>query len=212
MRILNVEWKWNVPNTLSLLRIALVPCFTVLYMRHLDVWAFVVLLISGATDCFDGYLARRLGQVTDCGKLLDPLSDKLTQVMVVICLTTRYPEMLPLTVICFTKELCQGIGGMILLRNHCEVRGAKWFGKVSTVVFYGCMLAIVLWHDRLLQNAPWALILLVLLDGLTMLCAFIGYLRLFIQIHRESRTKGGTAVPGPASDDSPVSEQEPEKG
>ena len=41
------------------------------------------------------------------------------------------------------------IGGIILLRNRSSVRGSKWFGKVSTVVFYACMLAMVLWHDTM---------------------------------------------------------------
>ena len=139
MQVLNVSWKWNVPNSLSLLRLALVPAFAVLYLMQRDLWAFALLAVSGLTDCLDGFIARRFNQITDCGKLLDPLADKLTQVTVVICLTTRYPQVLPLTIICFVKELCQGIGGIILLRGRCEVRGAKWFGKVSTVVFYrGC--------------------------------------------------------------------------
>ncbi len=183
MRILNVEWKWNIPNALSLLRLALIPCFSVLYICRQDLWAFAALLLSGVTDMLDGFLARRLGQVTDCGKLLDPLADKLTQVMVVICLTTRYREVLPLTVVCFVKELCQGVGGLILLREHCAVRGAKWFGKVSTVTFYGCMLAVVLWKD-----APDAVVIvLVGLAAAAMLGAFFGYLGLFFRIRREER-------------------------
>ena len=181
MQVFNVPWKWNVPNALSLLRLALVPTFSVLYLLQLDHWAFVALALSGVTDFLDGFIARRFDQITDCGKLLDPLADKLTQVMVVVCLTTRYRELLPLTIICFVKELCQGVGGMILLRSGCQVRGSKWFGKVATVVFYLCMLALVLWHDRL---AMWMVATLVAIASLTMLVAFAGYFRLFIQIHR----------------------------
>ncbi|MBQ5840342.1 MAG: CDP-alcohol phosphatidyltransferase family protein [Clostridia bacterium] len=196
MQLFNIEWKWNVPNALSVLRIVLIPCFAVLYLLHLDGWAFGVLLLSGLTDCFDGYLARRLNQITDCGKLLDPLSDKLTQVVVVVCLTTRYPELLPLTVLCFVKELCQGIGGVILLRKNAAVRGSMWFGKVSTIVFYVCMLCIVLWHDIMSVHLFW---LLVVLAGLCTLLAFIGYVYLFIKICRAEKL-----VNDPAAD--------PEKG
>ena len=133
MQAFNVQWKWNVPNALSLLRLALVPTFSVLYLLQLDYWAFGALALSGITDFLDGFIARRFNQITDCGKLLDPLADKLTQVMVVVCLTTRFRELLPLTVICFIKELCQAVGGMILLHSGCQVRGSKWFGKVATV-------------------------------------------------------------------------------
>lgn len=191
MQILNVEWKWNVPNALSVLRMALIPVFMTLYLLGLDEWAFGVLLVSGLSDCVDGYLARRLNQITDCGKLLDPLSDKLTQVAVVVCLSVRYRELLPLTVLCFVKELCQGIGGVILLRKNTAVRGSMWFGKVSTVVFYVCMLCIVLWHDEM---APWLLIGLVALAGLTTLLAFIGYFYLFITICRAEKADDASAA------------------
>lgn len=193
MQLFNVEWKWNVPNALSVLRILLIPCFMTLYLLKLDNWAFVVLLVSGLSDCVDGYLARRLNQITDCGKLLDPLSDKLTQVAVVVCLNTRYPALLPLTILCFVKELCQGIGGVILLRKNTAVRGSMWFGKVSTVVFYVCMLCIVLWHDVM---GAWLLWGLVSLAGLTTLLAFLGYFYMFIKIYREEKARaGGQADP-----------------
>lgn len=187
MRILNIPWKWNIPNALSLLRIALVPAFLALYLTHNDTWAFGVLLLSGVTDMLDGFIARRFNQITDCGKLLDPLSDKLTQVAVVIALTTRYGELLPLAVLCFIKEACQAVGGVILLRRRCEVRGSKWFGKLSTVVFYACMLALVLFPNMSL-TVEWVLIAVV---GVCMLLSFLGYLQMFITIHRSTLPKKG---------------------
>ncbi len=202
MQILGVEWKWNIPNALSVLRILLVPVFMTLYLLHRDGWAFGVLLLSGVTDCLDGVIARRFNQITDCGKLLDPVSDKLTQVAVVVCLATRYPELLLLAGLCLVKELCQAIGGLILLKKRSAVRGSKWFGKLSTVVFYGCMLAIVLWSDSLPVPALWGL---VGLAGLCMLMAFIGYLRIFIQIYVTER-----AAMHQAAASTPAAE--PEKG
>ena len=186
MQILNVEWKWNIPNALSVFRIALIPLFLVLYLMPgvADEWAFLTLLVSGLTDMADGFIARRFNQITDCGKLLDPLSDKLTQVAVVVALTTRYTEILPLAILCFIKEGCQAIGGIILLKKNNPVRGSKWFGKVSTIVFYVCMLALVLWQDGMSSVVKWALIGVA---GLCMLLAFLGYLQMFIQIHREER-------------------------
>lgn len=185
MQILNVEWKWNIPNALSVLRIVLIPVFMTLYLLYFDIWAFAVLLVSGLTDAVDGFVARRFNMITDCGKLLDPLSDKLTQVAVVVCLTTRYTELLPLTVLCFAKELFQAIGGILLLKKNVQAQGARWFGKVSTVLFYATMLVIVLWYDALAANAPWVLWLLVSLVGISMLCAFVGYLHIFIHIRRD---------------------------
>lgn len=180
MQILNVTWKWNVPNALSVVRILLIPVFLVLYLNHMDRWAFGVLVLSGVTDMMDGFIARHFNQITDCGKLLDPISDKLTQVAVVIALATRYLELLPLAILCFIKETCQGIGGAIMLKRRSAVRGSKWFGKVSTVVFYTSMSALVLF--KLSGTVRW---LLVAAAGSCMLAAFIGYLRIFIQVSRE---------------------------
>ncbi|MBQ3203226.1 MAG: CDP-alcohol phosphatidyltransferase family protein [Clostridia bacterium] len=182
MQILNVTWKWNVPNALSVLRILLVPVFLLLYLSRMDQWAFGVLVLSGVTDMLDGIIARRFNQITDCGKLLDPLSDKLTQVAVVIALATRYQELLPLAVLCFVKELCQAIGGAIMLKRQSAVRGSKWFGKVSTVVFYASMSALVLFDLSGLFR--W---LLVALAGSCMLVAFVGYLRIFVEVSREGK-------------------------
>ncbi len=190
MQILNVQWKWNIPNALSVLRILLIPPFLVLYLLGYDNWAFGALLLSGITDMLDGFIARRFNQITDCGKLLDPLSDKLTQVSVVVALTTRYQELVPLAVLCLIKEVCQAIGGILLLRRRSEVRGSRWFGKLSTIVFYVCMLVMVLWRDQL--SAP-VKGLLVGTAGLFMLLAFIGYCRLFLQIRREESAESPSA-------------------
>lgn len=180
MQILNVTWKWNVPNALSVVRILLIPVFLVLYLSHMDRWAFGVLVLSGVTDMLDGFIARHFNQITDCGKLLDPISDKLTQVAVVIALATRYTELWPLAGLCFVKETCQGIGGAIMLKRRSAVRGSQWFGKMSTVVFYAGMSVLVLF--KLSGAIRW---LVVAIAGGCMLVAFFGYLRIFIQVSHE---------------------------
>ena len=72
----------NVPNTLSLIRVCLVPIFvaTLLFMRNIEIWGFivpaVVYVITGLTDMLDGKIARKYNLVTDFGKFIDPLADK----------------------------------------------------------------------------------------------------------------------------------------
>ncbi len=184
MQILGITWKWNIPNALSVLRLVLIPVFAVLYLTEHSNWAFGVLLFSGITDLLDGVIARKCHMITDCGKLLDPLADKLTQVAVLVCLAVRYHNLLPLMGLCLVKEGCQAIGGIILLRNRSAVRGSKWFGKVATVVFYACMLALVLWEKVMSPTVAW---IIIGVAGVTMLAAFLGYMRLFIIIYRAER-------------------------
>jgi cardiolipin synthase len=170
-----LKFVWNIPNVLSLVRLALLPVFVVLYFTdHLE-WAVVALLFSGLTDLFDGMIARRLNQITEIGKLLDPIADKLTQIAVLVCLMIRYNELLPLAVICLTKETLQAIGGWILLSKNATIRASKWFGKVSTFLFYGVMLAIVIWHDTM---PPLVLFVLIALVAAMMIFAFFKYIAL----------------------------------
>ncbi|MBE6767805.1 MAG: CDP-alcohol phosphatidyltransferase family protein [Ruminococcaceae bacterium] len=181
MKSINVTWQWTVPNVLSLVRIALIPVFALLYLNSnahpaLLWWAFAVVVVSGLTDLFDGWIARRFNQISEAGKLLDPLADKLTQLTVVICLATQFHELVWLMALCLLKEAAQVIGGLLLLRRGDEVRGSQWFGKICTFVFYSAMAAIVLFDDM-----PSAVrIGLVVLVGVLMLITFFGYLSTYI--------------------------------
>lgn len=184
-----LKFVWNIPNVLSLLRIVLLPIFVVLYFNDLLKWALFVLLLSGLTDLFDGVIARRCNQITEIGKLLDPLADKLTQITVLMSLVVRYTALIPLAVICLIKEALQAIGGWILLSRNATIRGSKWFGKIATFLFYAVMLLIVLWADM----PPVVLGVLVLLVAATMLFAFFKYLQLYFKLRKEM-TATKTAV------------------
>ena len=67
----------TVPNALSALRLLGVPFFLWLILTHHDGWALVLLMVSGFTDYLDGKIARRYGQISPLGKLLDPAADRL---------------------------------------------------------------------------------------------------------------------------------------
>ncbi len=81
---------WTLPNAVSLLRLLGVPLFLWLVLGpEADVWALIVLLVSGFTDWLDGYLARRLNQTSKVGEILDPVADRLYILAVVIGLAFR---------------------------------------------------------------------------------------------------------------------------
>ena len=76
----------TVPNVISLVRLLLVPVFALLIVRGHDGWAVAVLAVSGASDWLDGVLARRLGQVSRLGQLLDPAADRLFIIVTLLAL------------------------------------------------------------------------------------------------------------------------------
>lgn len=181
----------TIPNALSVLRILLIPVFVYFYAAadsetHIYyLYAVLALAISGLTDLFDGYIARRLDQVTNLGKILDPLADKLTQLTVVISVAIKLRSM-PLAaalMIFVVKELLMLLGGLFLLRRHITIQGSKWYGKVATAVFYVVMAAVALFDGMSGRTA----LLLIGVAAVFMLFAFSQYLLEFFRILREDK-------------------------
>lgn len=178
---MKLKWVWNIPNVLSIIRLLLVPVIAITYLKSnenpdLFVWAAVCIAVSGITDVADGIIARKFNQITEIGKVLDPAADKLTQLTVLICLTIRHLDLLPVMIICLFKEVCQIMGGLLILGQGAKMEQSKWFGKLSTVVFYTAASALVAF-----SNMPsWLTYSLGAIMAITMLFAFINYFRLFI--------------------------------
>ena len=111
----------TVPNVLSAFRLLLVPALAWLYLVRKDYSATAwVLLLSGATDIADGFIARRFGMVSDLGKALDPIADKLTQIVMLACLLTRFGNLLFPCVLLIVKEIVTGCMG----RNSPHGKGS----------------------------------------------------------------------------------------
>lgn len=136
----------TIPNLLSCLRICLIPVFVRLYcVEHNDLAAVLVFAFSSITDTLDGAIARRFGMVSDVGKILDPVADKLTQGVMLICLCTRYRLMVIPLALMIVKEAFVGLTSVQLIRRTGMVEGAEWHGKVATWVLYAVMLIHMIW-------------------------------------------------------------------
>jgi len=145
---MNKKFILNVPNSLSLLRILIIPFFIICFLNDYLLEVAILLIISGLSDSVDGYFARKFNQITDLGKILDPLADKMTLAAVVVCMWIKYGSQvngLPvLFSILILKELLMGIGGLIFFKKINITVGSMWYGKLTTVVFYLAMTMLVL--------------------------------------------------------------------
>lgn len=135
----------TIPNMLSFLRIGLIPVILWLYLTGELVWAAVVIVFSSVTDMVDGYIARTFNMISDFGKAIDPVADKLTQIAVLFCLVTRFPLMLLPLIIMIIKEVSSFILRLVLFKKTDIVVGAVWHGKLNTVVLHSIILLHVLW-------------------------------------------------------------------
>lgn len=150
----------TIPNLLSSFRVLLIPLFIWLYLGKDNVPATAAILaLSGLTDALDGFIARRFHMITDFGKALDPVADKLTQIAMLCCLVVRFPRMLSLIIVLCLKELFVGCTQVAVINRTELVLGADWHGKVTTILLYGVMILHLLWMD-LPEKLSWCLVLL----------------------------------------------------
>lgn len=138
----------TIPNLLSLFRVCLIPVIVWLYIveeRYFE--AGCVLVLSGVTDIVDGFIARQCHMVSDLGKVLDPLADKLTQAAMLACLLLRFPLMTLPLVFLGIKETCMAVTGALVIKKTGIVPGAVWHGKAATLLLYTTMLFHIFWPE-----------------------------------------------------------------
>jgi len=136
---------WTIPNIISFFRLLGVPLFLWLLLgpQH-DVAAVIVLVIGGTTDWVDGYVARRMGQVSRLGELLDPFADRLYILATLIGFTLR--EIVPwwLTTALLLRELVLGIALLVLRRHGHGPPPVHYVGKTGTFVLLGAFPVLLL--------------------------------------------------------------------
>ena len=142
----NLFEGWNtIPNWLSFFRIAMIPVFSVLFIKEMYIPAFIVMIVAALTDLFDGKIARKYNMVSNLGKILDPVADKLSQMAIVIILIVKFwNDAIKYVLFLFiAKELIMIIGGLFLLSKGLRPGAAEIWGKIATTVFYVFMIAII---------------------------------------------------------------------
>lgn len=138
----------TIPNILSFFRLCLIPLFVWMYcveQKYMETG--YILIVSGMTDMADGFIARKFHMISDFGKMLDPVADKLTQAAMLFCLFTRFPFMIVPLVLMIIKELYMGIAGILVIKKTGKVFGAEWHGKIVTWLLYAMVILHVIWYD-----------------------------------------------------------------
>lgn len=145
---------FTIPNMLGYFRILLLPVIGVAVVKDWYVVKVVLLAISGLTDFLDGKIARRFNQVTELGKVLDPIADKLTLFVLFICLAIRNPYARVIAILIFAKELFMAVMQLYTCRRTGHTTGAAlWYGKVCTAVLFLSLLAFLFWRGMPEQAA-----------------------------------------------------------
>lgn len=125
---------WNVPNVLTILRLLLIPVFVVLHVTGFPKLALLTFCIASFTDWLDGHIARKHNLITDFGKLMDPLADKLMVCTALVMQGIAKVFPIPAIVIVIIKELVMIYGSSYMLHNGIVVYSNIW-GKLAQCSF-----------------------------------------------------------------------------
>ena len=165
----------------------MVPVMAVVFHRHGALYALGVYALASLTDVLDGYIARRFNQISDVGKLLDPLADKLMVVTMLVMLVIKgyLPMWVPIAV--GLKELIMVLGAALLLKGKDVVVMANKFGKTATAAFFAGIVLLCLsdlWAPLLIAGRVICYIAVAL-----SVVAMISYARAYLIEGRNDRTQ-----------------------
>lgn len=130
----------NLPNLLTSLRFLLIPVYIGIFVSGHMIPAFLVVVAAGVTDVMDGYIARKYGQVTTVGEMLDPLADKLMLITVIVSLLLTDHISWWAAGAMFLRDIGMIAGGLFTHFRGKRTVPANWMGKLTTVMFYGSSL------------------------------------------------------------------------
>lgn len=184
-------WReyFSIPNIMGYFRILLVGVYMILFYRTLDgapYWPVIAtIVLSGLTDFFDGKVARHFNMITEWGKMLDPIADKITIGAIILSLTFKYPIVTVMVALYVVKEGFMAVAGVISIRKGHKIEGAMWYGKVCTFGTYLILIALLLIPDMpmVFVNA------LIMMNMAIMLFTFVSYIVYYAKVFRETETK-----------------------
>ncbi|CAM5332930.1 CDP-alcohol phosphatidyltransferase family protein [Leifsonia shinshuensis] len=147
---------WTIPNVLSFFRLALVPVFLAFVVTGEDALALLVLIVSSITDFLDGWLARRLNQVSRLGQLLDPAADRLYIFAALVGLAWR--EVIPwwLVAVILARDVMLAVLGVILANHGFGPLPVHHLGKVATFCLFWALPLLML-GEAYAPVAPYSL-------------------------------------------------------
>ena len=167
---------FSIPNIMGYFRIVLAILYVWAFYMSLDgapYWPVIaIIVVSGLTDFFDGKIARKFHMVTDWGKMLDPIADKVTIGAIILSLVFKYKIMLPMIMLYIIKEGYMALAGMLLIKKGHKIEGAKIYGKVCTFATYLILLAILLIPNM----SDGIVVRLVVINMMIMMYAFVRYI------------------------------------
>ncbi|MCE1177614.1 MAG: CDP-alcohol phosphatidyltransferase family protein [Micrococcales bacterium] len=184
---------WTLPNALSMLRLLLVPVFLWALFTSRDGLAMAVLMVSGASDYFDGKIARRFGLVSRMGQLLDPIADRLYILTTILALGWR--EIIPwwLVGLLLARDLFIVVLALIGRRHKVTDIAVHFIGKAATFNLLYAFPLLLLGHPDGL-DVSWVLPIAWAFAWWGLALYWVGGLIYAVQLRDAIRSRGASPV------------------
>lgn len=170
------EEIFTIPNLLTVVRLFLIVPIVLCILKGEFRLALLFVILSAITDVADGIIARKFNQVSDLGKIIDPIADKLTQCALIACLIKRFRAMAFMIVSFLVREGVVGFLSMYTFKKTKRVTSSRWYGKVNTVIIYTVMGMLLLFPSIPLPIANGAIWFSTILMQLSLIAYTIYYL------------------------------------
>lgn len=175
---------FSIPNLMGYFRIVLVVVYMILFYRSMSgapYWPVIAtVVVSGLTDFFDGKIARRFHMITEWGKMLDPIADKITIGAIILSLAFKYKIVTVMVVLYIIKEGFMAVAGLMSIKKGHKIDGAMWYGKVCTFGTYVILIALLLFPDMNIYVVN----VLVAVNMAIMLFTFVNYIFYYINLFK----------------------------
>lgn len=179
--------SWTIPNIITIIRlIIIIPMFVTFFAEHY-LASLIIIVVSGVSDVIDGIIARKCNMISEIGKILDPIADKLTQLSILALLSFKQPLLLIPFGILAVKELTSGVIGIHVVKHLRHMLTAEWHGKLSTVFLYLMMGAHMLMLVVTGKICVPATYILIAVSSALILLSFVLYLLRYRRLMREYR-------------------------
>lgn len=174
----------TIPNIITIFRLFLLIPLFVTFFKEKYILSLIVIVVSGVSDVVDGTIARKFNMISEFGKIMDPVADKLTQLSVMILISFRQIYFLIPCAALVIKEVVSGIIGIYVVSKLKHMLFADWHGKLSTVFLYvmvgAHMFMLIVWGKIILPVSYVMLGIstaLILLSFILYLVRYAGYMR-----------------------------------
>lgn len=185
-KLFTKEQILTIPNALSLFRLVLVPFIVIFYVKDNILASVICIVVSGLTDLFDGKIARRFNQMSDIGKMLDPVADKVTMGAIIIALATRFKLMIPFIIIFAVCEIAKGLASVYTFKKVEKVSSSIMAGKVETFAMY-IIFGLLFLFPKMPEWLSTTLICLGIALAVFALIAYLFYYRGLLKKHEQQK-------------------------